>query len=150
MTGVQTCALPISGHTAGQGTSYAAPFVAATAALIEQRFPGSTPAQVARRLLATADPAPGGARSDEYGYGLLNPYRALTETLGPDRPAAPPAAVVHTEDPAVVALQARRAHAQRVALVAAGVGIGLVGVIALLAMVVRRGRGRGWRPPAAT
>ena len=91
--------------------------MAATAALIEQRFPGSSPAQVARRLLATADPAPGGARSDEYGYGLLNPYRALTETLGPDRPPAPPAAVAHTQDPVVVALQARRAHAQQVALV---------------------------------
>jgi type VII secretion-associated serine protease mycosin len=144
-----TVAARRAGHTAGQGTSYAAPFVAATAALIEQRFPGLSPAQVARRLLATADPAPGGARSDEYGYGLLNPYRALTETLGPDRPAAPPPAVVHTEDPAVVALHERRAHSQQVAMVAAGVGVVLVAVVALLAVVVRRGRRRGWRPPPA-
>jgi type VII secretion-associated serine protease mycosin len=142
-----TVAARRSGHTAGQGTSYAAPFVAATAALIGQRFPGATPAQVARRLVATADPAPGGARSDEYGYGLLNPYRALTETLGPDSPPPAPA-VVHTEDPAAVALQARRAHARDTALVAAAVGAALVAVVALLAAVVRRGRRRGWRPPA--
>jgi membrane-anchored mycosin MYCP len=99
-----TVAARRAGHTAGQGTSYATPFVSATAALIEQRFPGSTPEQVARRLMATADPAPGGARSDDYGYGLLNPYRALTEILGPDRPAAVPPAVMRTEDAAAVAV----------------------------------------------
>jgi membrane-anchored mycosin MYCP len=143
-----TVAARHAGHTAGQGTSYAAPFVSATAALIEQRFPGSTPAQVARRLTATADPAPGGARSAEYGYGLLNPYRALTETLGPDRPAVPAPAVTHSQDPVAAGLRARRAHAQQVALVAAGLGAAGVAVVALLAVVVRRGRRRGWRPPA--
>ena len=81
-----TVAAPGGGHRTRQGTSFAAPYVSATAALILQRFPGSTPAQVQRRLIATADPAPGGGRSDAYGYGLLNPYRALTETLGPPVP----------------------------------------------------------------
>jgi membrane-anchored mycosin MYCP len=80
-----TVATPGSGHTALDGTSFATPFVSATAALILQREPRLKPAQVQRRLIATADPAPGGKRSDEYGFGLLNPYRALTETLGPDR-----------------------------------------------------------------
>jgi membrane-anchored mycosin MYCP len=145
-----TVAARRAGHTAGQGTSYATPFVSATAALIEQRFRGSTPGQVARRLLATTDPAPGGARSGEYGYGLLNPYRALTETLGPDRPPAPGPAAVHTEDPATVALQARRAQAQDQALVATAVGGTLVAVVMLVAVVLRRGRRRGWRPPPTT
>ena len=137
-----------AGHTTGQGTSYAAPFVAATAALIEQRFPTLTPAQVARRLIATADPAPGGGRSDEYGYGLLNPYRAMTETLGPDEPRVPAPAVVHTEDPATVAFQARRHRAQQISLVVAAVGAGVVVLVGLLAVVVRRGRRRDWRPAA--
>ncbi|BCJ49163.1 hypothetical protein Asp14428_06380 [Actinoplanes sp. NBRC 14428] len=53
-----TIAARRSGHTSGQGTSYATPFVSATAALVRQRFPSLTPAQVARRILATADPAP--------------------------------------------------------------------------------------------
>ena len=43
-----------------QGTSLAVPFVAATAALIRARCPGLSQADVVRRLLATADPAPGG------------------------------------------------------------------------------------------
>lgn len=135
-----------SGHTSGDGTSYATPFVSATAALIKQRFPYLTPPQVARRLLATADPAPGGANSDEYGYGVVNPYRALTETLGPEEPAAPAPVVLHTEDPAAAALAARRARAQDMSLVLAGVGAGVVVLVVLLAGAVRHGRRRGWRP----
>jgi type VII secretion-associated serine protease mycosin len=136
------------GQTVESGTSFAAPYVAATAALVLQRFPGLTPAQVQRRLIATADPAPGGRRSDEYGYGLLNPYRALTETLSPERAAPPVPAVLHTEDPAVLALQARRAHARTMSLVVAAVGAGVVVLVGILAVVVRRGRRRGWRPAA--
>ncbi|MEV4640106.1 type VII secretion-associated serine protease mycosin [Actinoplanes sp. NPDC049548] len=136
------------GHVTEQGTSFAAPFVAATAALVRQRFPALTPAQVARRLLATADPAPGGARSDEYGYGVLNPYRALTETLGPETPPAPAPVVVHTEDPAAVALAARRADARDMSLLVAAVGAGVVVLVMVLAAAVRHGRRRGWRPAA--
>jgi len=135
-----------TGQTVGDGTSFAAPFVAATAALIKQRFPTLTPAQVTRRIVATADPAPLGRRSDEYGFGLLNPYRALTETLGPDVAAPPAPVAMRAADPAAVALQARRARAQRRAVLVAGVGVGVVALLGILAAVVRRGRQRGWRP----
>jgi type VII secretion-associated serine protease mycosin len=142
-----TSVTPGSGQTTDiGGTSFASPFVAATAALLLQRFPGMTPAQVRRQLIATADPAPGGRHSDEYGYGTVNPYRALTETLAPDRAAPPVPAVVHTEDPAVLALQARRDHSQAKALVLAAVGGGVVLLAGILTVVVRRGRRRGWRP----
>jgi membrane-anchored mycosin MYCP len=135
-----------SGHTAQQGTSFAAPFVAATAALLVQRFPGSSPAQVRRRLVATADPAPGGGRSDEYGFGLLNPYRALTETLGPEVPPSPPPVVRHAEDPAAAALRQRRGEALRRALLVGAAGAGVVLLAGVAAAAVRRGRRRGWRP----
>jgi membrane-anchored mycosin MYCP len=141
-----TVAARRSGQTTGQGTSFAAPFVAATAALILQRFGPQSPAQVTRRLIATADPAPGGAHSDNYGFGLLNPYRALTETLAPENPPAAVPAVVHSEDPAAVALQERRARAERMSMIAAGTGAGVVALVGLSALVVRRGRRRGWRP----
>jgi subtilisin family serine protease len=120
--------------------------VSATAALILQRFPAATPAQVQRRLIATADPAPGGGRSDDYGHGLLNPYRALTETLGPEVPVSPAATVRHADDPAAVALRARRDRARDRALSVGAAGAGAVTVAGLLAVVLRRGRRRGWRP----
>ena len=138
-----------SGHTLRQGTSFAAPYVAATAALLLERYPGLTPAQVERRLTATADPAPGGGRSDEYGYGLLNPYRALTETLVPRVPRAPAPVVVHSADPAAAARQARRGEARDRALISGAAGAGLAALAGLVAAVLRRGRRRGWRPAGA-
>lgn len=135
-----------SGHHPEQGTSFAAPLVAATAALIKQRYPGATPAEVTRRLLATADPAPGGEHSDDYGYGLLDPYRAVTETLGPEFPAAPVPVVMHADDPAALALAVRRDHAQDMALLIAALGAGAVLLIGVAAVIVRRGRRRGWHP----
>ena len=50
-----------AGPPAAEGTSYAAPFVAATAALLRQYRPELTAAEVADRIVATADPAPGRA-----------------------------------------------------------------------------------------
>ncbi|GAA0497456.1 type VII secretion-associated serine protease [Paractinoplanes deccanensis] len=139
------------GHTTLQGTSFAAPFVSATAALIKQRFPGLTPAQVRQRLIATADPAPGGSVSAEYGFGLLNPYRALTENLGPQEQAQPAPESMTMNDPAAVALAARRAESRDRALVFAAAGAGLVLLLGLTAVIVRQGRRRGWHPatPAA-
>lgn len=147
-----TMALPGKAGTLNQdsGTSFAAPFVSATAALIKQRFPGITSAQVAQRIEATADPSPesggAGGRSENYGFGELNPYRALTEVIasGPPPSAAPQ--VMSPKDPAAVALEKRRADSQRLALIIAGAGAALVGLIAAAAIVVRRGRRRGWEP----
>jgi membrane-anchored mycosin MYCP len=66
-----------------EGTSFAAPFVAAAAALVREYRPKLTAGQVVARLLATADPTPGEPNSPEYGHGLVNPYRALTDQLNP-------------------------------------------------------------------
>jgi membrane-anchored mycosin MYCP len=145
-----TVAAPRTGQLTGSGTSFATPYVTATAALIRQRFPTLTPAQISRRLLATADPAPGGERSDTYGAGVLNPYRALTETLGPDTQPAPAPMVMHTEDPAAIALAHRRADAQNLSLILAAAGAGVVLLVVLAAAAVRRGRRRGWRPAPPT
>ncbi|WP_203725608.1 type VII secretion-associated serine protease mycosin [Paractinoplanes durhamensis] len=134
------------GHENQQGTSFSAPFVSATAALLLQKFPGLSPDQVLRRMQATADPAPGGSRSDEYGAGLLNPYRALTETLGPGVHESVAPVVMSPNDPAAEALAARRAKAQDAALLFAGIGGGLVLLIGIAAVIIRQGRRRGWRP----
>jgi type VII secretion-associated serine protease mycosin len=74
-------AAPGRGHGTFRGTSFAAPFVSAAAALVRARWPGLAAPDVVRRLLATADPAPGARPSPSYGWGALNPRRALTEVL---------------------------------------------------------------------
>ncbi|OKI47175.1 type VII secretion-associated serine protease mycosin [Micromonospora sp. CB01531] len=139
-------AAPGQGHHRAEGTSYATPFVAATAALLRQYRPELSAVDVARRLVATADPAPG--RGDGYGAGVLNPYRAVTESPGPvaARPARGAALAVDRPDPAAAAQRARRATArQRALLVAGAIGAAATAVV-LLAVVVPRGARRRWRP----
>ncbi|OLB80556.1 MAG: type VII secretion-associated serine protease mycosin [Actinobacteria bacterium 13_2_20CM_2_71_6] len=92
-------AAPGQGLARYDGTSFAAPFVSATAALIRQYRPGLHANEIVARILATTDPAPAGKPDGGYGYGILNPYRAVTEQLGPARsagaaPAPVPAAAV--------------------------------------------------------
>ncbi|WP_250003559.1 type VII secretion-associated serine protease mycosin [Actinoplanes sp. M2I2] len=146
-----TVANRVAGHASVSGTSFATPFVSATAALLKQRFPAITPAQVRQRLIATADPAPGGASSIEYGSGALNPYRALTATLNTRGRPAPAPEVVKGADPAVAALAARRERSQQNAMLFAAIGAGVVLLLAVVAVVLRSGRRRGWGPagPAA-
>ncbi len=137
-------AAPRSGHVVGSGTSYATPFVAATAALIRARWPELNRAEVVRRLLATADPSSGGQPSLDYGYGVVNPMRALTEVL-------PAAGAVLVTSPTPVFRSGLDAtdHVPGptgMALTAAGILLLAAIVIAALAAAVPVGRRRGWRP----
>ena len=62
------------------GTSMAAPYVAAAAALLLAKDGTLTPAQIRRRLISTADRTPwqGGGVTDEYGSGRLNIQEVLS------------------------------------------------------------------------
>jgi type VII secretion-associated serine protease mycosin len=73
------------GYWRVEGTSFAAPLVSATAALIRARWPGMDAANVINRLISTADDLGPPGRDDEYGYGEVDPVAALTD---PDIPAA--------------------------------------------------------------
>ncbi|MEV6931857.1 type VII secretion-associated serine protease mycosin [Dactylosporangium sp. NPDC051485] len=129
-----------SGLAVMDGTSFAAPFVAATAALIRQYRPNLTAAQVAAQLMATAD---GGHAGPGYGAGVLNPVRALTERLGASpRPAAQPLAQP-ARDPQAGARES--AARRRTVLIALG-GLSIVLVAFLVAAVLPAGRRRRWRP----
>jgi type VII secretion-associated serine protease mycosin len=71
------------GHWRVQGTSFAAPLVSATAALIRSRWPTMSAANVVNRLISTArDVGPTG-RDDSYGFGAVDPVAALTRDLPP-------------------------------------------------------------------
>jgi serine protease len=60
------------------GTSMATPHVAAAAALLMARWPKCTPDQVASRLTATAKHLGTAGRNNDFGYGLVDPARAVT------------------------------------------------------------------------
>ncbi|GIJ08266.1 type VII secretion-associated serine protease mycosin [Micromonospora andamanensis] len=137
-------AAPGQGHRSADGTSYAAPFVAATAALLRQYHPDLSAVQVARRIIATADPAPGSG----HGAGVLNPYRAVTETGPPPGRARAAATGLadHRPDPALLAQQDRRRDARHRALLLSGVGVSMMAAVVVLAAVLPRGIRRRWRP----
>ncbi|MEV4535459.1 type VII secretion-associated serine protease mycosin [Asanoa sp. NPDC049518] len=121
--------------TAG-GTSFATAYVSGLAALIRSADPDLTPAQVTARITATADHPPEG-RNDLVGYGVINPYRAMTAITGAPK-ASPPAAAL---DP--VALPADpMGNTRTLATWTAAVLGALALVIALCAAVVRGTRRR--------
>lgn len=62
------------------GTSMAAPHVTGIAALVWQSNPSLTGAQMRERLKKTADPPPG-APDNTWGNGIVNAYRAVTESV---------------------------------------------------------------------
>ncbi|MCW4352530.1 type VII secretion-associated serine protease mycosin [Hoyosella sp. YIM 151337] len=64
------------------GTSYAAPYVSGTAALVRARFPHLNAREVMDRLTATAHPPAHGW--DPYvGHGVIDPVAAVTADLDP-------------------------------------------------------------------
>ncbi|MEU6370726.1 type VII secretion-associated serine protease mycosin [Streptomyces sp. NPDC046931] len=77
-----------SGYSAGTGTSDATAYVSATAALIRAKYPNLTAGQVINRLIKSAtflNHDVKKAPDEEYGYGIIRPYKALTM----DIPAGP-------------------------------------------------------------
>ncbi|MGC5050382.1 type VII secretion-associated serine protease mycosin [Micromonospora sp. DT48] len=71
-------ARPPGGYWRVQGTSFAAPLVAATAALVRSRYPEMSAGDVVNRLLATAKDIGPTGRDERFGYGLVDPVAALT------------------------------------------------------------------------
>jgi len=78
------------GHSSGSGTSYAAPYVSAAAALLRSRYPDESAGQIISRLIDTATrpkTAPG-TDAAEIGHGIVDPYAALTAAI-PDATGNP-------------------------------------------------------------
>jgi subtilisin family serine protease len=131
------------GHARYTGTSFAAAFVAGTAALVRQYHPDLTANQVAERLLATADaldPAP----ASGFGAGIVNPYRAVTASLDGATKAAPEPVTRKSPDPAAVRAAARAAENRRTA---AHLALGGAAVLVLLLIGASASRARRDRNP---
>ncbi|WP_370375548.1 type VII secretion-associated serine protease mycosin [Micromonospora sp. HM5-17] len=79
-----------------QGTSFAAPLVAAAAALVRSHWPEMSAADVVNRLISTARDIGAPGRDDLFGFGVVDPVAALNgEVSAVDRNplddgAAPP------------------------------------------------------------
>jgi membrane-anchored mycosin MYCP len=132
----------VSGHEAVNGTSFATPLVAATAALVWAASPQLRAAEVARQVIETADPGAGPADRG-YGAGVVDPYRAVTERLADGdtgalgRPVSPPT------EPADLAKDQPETPLRALWVAIAGLVVALG--LAVTAWVLPRGRGRGWR-----
>ncbi|TWJ26705.1 type VII secretion-associated serine protease mycosin [Micromonospora sagamiensis] len=69
------------GYWRVQGTSFAAPLVTASAALLRARWPQMSAGDVVNRLITTArDLGPAG-RDDRFGFGRIDPVAALTRDV---------------------------------------------------------------------
>jgi subtilisin family serine protease len=118
--------------------------VSATAALVRAAWPKLTAAQVVQRLRATATPARGGAGSQEYGAGIVDQYRAVTEGLAGAARTVPRA----TMPPPDVQLLANRAWWHDAGAEARGltsVAVGAALVLTLAGGLLAAGRRRRWR-----
>jgi type VII secretion-associated serine protease mycosin len=132
-----------TGHMYVSGTSFAAPFVSATAALVRSAWPELTAAQVIQRLRATATPARGGSGSPEYGAGIVDPYRAVTEGMAASARTVP-AATVRPADEQQLATQAwwRRTGTEARGLT--GIAVASALALALTGGLLAAGRRRRW------
>jgi type VII secretion-associated serine protease mycosin len=140
------------------GTSEATAYVSATAALIRSAHPTWTAGQVIRDLINTATPGSGqsaGQHSDQYGYGIISPLKALqasapSDTSNPllssassgSSAAANPGASSTASGTAASSSSSSHTGLTIGAIVAVIVVIGIV-----LLLVMRSRRGRGPKPP---
>ncbi|EWC60577.1 subtilase family protein [Actinokineospora spheciospongiae] len=132
------------GHWQGSGTSYAAPFVAGTAALVRAYRPTLTAAQVKHRLEATANHPAAALPDPGLGWGTVNPMAAVTAVLPAEggAPAGPLVAPPAAQPPVA-------APHDELGPVLAGVGVTavalLVPAMVLASRLMSAGRGRRWR-----
>ena len=127
-----------------KGTGVASGFVAAAAALVDERRGKPASAVLARLLSATAIPLPMGPNSQSYGDGLVNPYGAMNDQVAGGLPEALPALVRSGEDTGRSAQRSRS-----FALVGMVTALLIMLVVICLAVMLPRGRRRFWRPALA-
>lgn len=137
------------------GIATAAPYVAATAAMIKQRYPSLSPALVLQALAMSARHKPSGGYNTNVGFGILDPYDAVLDAGKLMRHTT-----VALPGPGVVGAQARFGSgpppgpvsalpSAMPQIIASGAGIVVGAALLVLAIVLavrgRRRRRRGQR-----
>ncbi|MBL1095198.1 S8 family serine peptidase [Streptomyces sp. 205] len=124
----------------GDGTGYAAPWVAAGAALLRSEHPRWNSRQVVQKLIDTADRKGSTGHDPAHGFGRIAPAKALADR------AAPPASTdlsAAGHRPRTKPASAEEPTGDESALVTIGVVAGVLVVLAVLAVVLISRR----RPP---
>lgn len=80
--------VPGGGQCTDSGTSFSAPFVAGVAALLKEKHPDWTPAQIVTQIEQTAERSVNG--HDKYvGWGVVDPVRAMQDSDAAEPPSSP-------------------------------------------------------------
>ncbi|MEZ0095398.1 type VII secretion-associated serine protease mycosin [Streptacidiphilus sp. EB129] len=137
--------VPKGGQCVDSGTSFAAPYVAGVAALLKQKYPSWTAAQIVARIEQTAQRTDPG-RNDFIGWGVVDPVAAVASSAPPESQAVPTVRTASSAapiQPRPLGLGESQADRdQRTATYALGIGLLLVIVISGIAVVVRDHRRR--------
>jgi len=131
------------GHVTDNGTSYATPFVTGVAALVRAYYPRLTAAQVKRRLELTAD-HPGTKLPDpQVGWGVVNPYNAITTVLPQEYGAGGAASAPDPIGP--IGSSRPDTYPRNLAVFFIAGLVAVAAVVSVLAYALPRGARRGWR-----
>jgi type VII secretion-associated serine protease mycosin len=140
-------------YRSATGTSDATALVSAAAALVRARYPDLNAASVIERLIATADDKGPEGRDNQYGFGVVDPLKALTATDVPKAkknplggPIAKPAYT--GAKPAGSAIPARAGVSA--ALIIGGATVGGLAILVVLAGVLLVHRKRRRSPTHAS
>lgn len=127
-----------------QGTSFAAPYVAGTVALVRERFPELRAKEVMERIKRTAHHSTGAhGRSFDVGYGMIDPYAAVTAII-PEEKGVKPAG----NNPRPMTIDLNKPSPLPM-IVAVGGTVGaftLLGMTLFIVNATRRSRRRSTRP----
>ncbi|MGV9642254.1 type VII secretion-associated serine protease mycosin [Streptomyces sp. NPDC003514] len=150
-----------SGYSQGTGTSDAAAYVSATAALVRSKYPNLTAGQVINRMVKSAtflDQDVKKTPDEELGYGIIRPYKALTMDIpkgpkqGPLAQAAPSTSTnsgaASGDKPTTQASNNEKESSSGSAFLIAGIA-GAVIVIGIIVAVVRSRRKGGSGGPGS-
>ncbi|WP_246491504.1 S8 family serine peptidase [Actinomadura alba] len=73
-------------HTSSGGTSSSTALTSAAVALVRSEFPKMSAREVVQRIIASARDVGAPGKDNQTGYGLIRPYRALTEKVPKNSP----------------------------------------------------------------
>jgi membrane-anchored mycosin MYCP len=143
-TGLTSVTPKGGGDISGSGAALATAFVAATAALVRSYYPRLSAAQVEQRLELTADQPGTALPNPEVGYGIVDPYTALTTVLpqesGGQAPTVPPAPAIHLPPPVRPDTWPLTG-----ALIVCGLVVASLLTGGIAAHIIRHGRRNGWQ-----